>query len=430
MNTRIPAKVFRYIQSYLPLILLLLPLLSACGSSSTSIFEQSPVSSDGNGTNQSPDSQNLSQLHPLWTYTFDPARPYKMIMADGITYTAAFDHTYTLIAIKRGKQLWRYQTATGNDYISSMQIGIGNVYIVTRKIDSAPSNDTISAFNAYTGRERWHYSPHDEVSQLIYAQGLLYFSTPHEVYTLDAHTGKLQWRYQLGDGSNYSLFRPFLAATRANLYISLATSPYQAGTNLIALDGRTGKVQWQHSVKGDMESSIVVANGVIYRCVYLGSQANRLSAFNAQTGQTMWETTVSASCADEKVDMKVVGRLLYLCEVGEILAFALNTGHIVWNAKLEGSISIGPVIGSGVVYVGTEIRAVERFLSSSQTREWLYALDAQSGKIIRTLQDADSSFKTESLAMDNNHLYVLGSREFIGSDEAARGKPQLYALGI
>ncbi len=434
MNTRISAKTRRHIQSYFPLILLLLPLLAACGQSSTSIFEQSPASSDGESAYQSPDPQNLSQLHPLWTYTFDPDSPYKMVMADGITYTAVSDHSYVLIAIKGGKQLWRYQTPAENDYIASMLIGIGNVYIVTRNADTSSSDDTISAFNAYTGRERWHYNSHDDISQLIYAQGLLYFSTQHEVYALDAHTGKLQWSYQFSDGSNYSPFHPFLAAVAGSLYISLATSPYQTGTNLIALDGRKGKVRWQHSEQGDTESSLVVENGIIYRHVHLWSQTYQLSAFNAQTGQTMWKTSVSASCMDGTVDMQVVGHLLYLCEVGQILAFALNTGHIVWNAILEGRVSVGPVVGNGVVYVGTEMQVRERHLfslfPSLQTREWLYALDAQSGKIIRTLQDSDSSFKTEAMAVDNNHLYVLGSRGFVGSDESARGKPQLYALGI
>ena len=131
--------------------------------------------------------------------------------------------------------------------------------------------------------------------------------------------------------------------------------------------------------------------------------------------------------------MKVVGRLLYLCEMEQIQAFALSTGHIVWNSKLEGRVSVGPVVGNGVVYVGTEIQVVGRHMfsfSSSNSREWLYALDAQSGKLLRTLQDSDSSFKTEAMAVDNNHLYVLGSRSFVGSDDAARGKPQLYALGI
>jgi outer membrane protein assembly factor BamB len=405
----------------------LLLLLSTCSPSSNAIIERLFST------------RSLFLRHPLWTYTFDSEYPYKMTVANGIAYTTVSTDTastgsrYSLVAVQNGKRLWRYQTPDQNQFISGIQVDGGVVYLAVRTSVSA-SADAISAINARTGQELWHSESKYDIQQLIYAHPLLYFSTQREVHALDAQTGKLQWSYQFSDGSRFSPFSPALAVEAESLYISLATSPYQAGNDLIALNGRTGRVQWEQAEIGGVSStSLVVDSGVIYRRVHSWSQADRVSAFNAKTGKALWETSVSSPGSEDADDMKVAHNLLYLYGAGHIQAYAVSTGHLIWSTELEGkTLSLGPIVGNGVVYVGTETPAtawVPFFDPSFRTREWLYALNAQSGKLVRILQDGDTSFKPVGLVVDNQHLYLCESWA-VGSDGAAYGKQGLYVLGI
>jgi len=55
-------------------------------------------------------------------------------------------------------------------------------------------------------------------------------------------------------------------------------------SRVYALDARTGRVLWNYSTGGYVESSPAVANGV----VYVGSDDDNVYALDAATGVKLW----------------------------------------------------------------------------------------------------------------------------------------------
>lgn len=403
------------------------------------------------GTNQPLSTQNLSHLHPLWVSTFAPDIPYDMTVANGIVYliaTGASGNGLVVVAVQDGRRLWRYQMPDLTRYLSTFQVGGDAVYVAMATRIAPYTENAIFAVNAHTGQELWQYHSTTSIDHLASENALLYFSTANEVHALDVKTGKLQWSYQFSNGSPYSPVEPFLVATSGNLYLALWTSPYRAGTSLLALDGRTGNVQWQLQEMGvrssalPRASSFLVENGVIYRRVNYSvpvpdAKAGedqwhvtyQVSAVNATTGKELWQSTESSSHLSG-YDMHVAQNLLYTYGLKYIQARDLSTGQLVWSSgQLKGSdISIEPIVSNGVVYVATEERLAP--WSPQHPRYWIYAFDAQSGKLVRMLEDGDSSFRPGTVKADNEHLYVLADRLLPDSDNPSGGKPELDALGV
>lgn len=416
--------------------------------SSENVFTQT---AERSGTNQPLSARNLSHLHPLWVSTFAPDIPYDMTVANGIVYliaAGASGNGLVVVAVRDGRRLWRYQMPDLTRNLSTWKVGGDAVYLAMATRIAPYTDNAIYAVNAHTGQELWQYRSETSIDHLASDNALLYFSTANEVHALDARTGKLQWSYQFSDGSPYSPVEPSLVAASGNLYLALWTSPYRAGTSLLALDGRTGNVQWQLQEVGVRSSSLpgassfLVENGVIYRPVnYSVPVPNakvgedqwhvtyQISAVNATTGKELWQSTESSSDS-MGYNMHVARNLLYINGQNRIQARDLSTGHLVWSSgQLEGSdISIEPVVSNGVVYVATEERLAP--WSRQYPRYWIYAFDAQSGKLVRMLEDADSSFRPGTVKADNEYLYVLGDRLLPGSDNPSGGKPELDALGV
>jgi outer membrane protein assembly factor BamB len=113
-----------------------------------------------------------------------------------------------------------------------------------------------------------------------------------------------------------------------------------------------------------------------------------------------------------------------------IQARDLSNGHLVWSTgPLKGNgISFEPAMSNGVIYVATEERLPPSRLFQ-HPRYWVYAFNAQSGKLVRMLEDGDSSFQPGSIKADQEHVYVVGSQLFSGL-EYRPPELELDVLGV
>ncbi len=127
--------------------------------------------------------------------------------------------------------------------------------------------------------------------------------------------------------------------------------------------------------------------------------------------------------------MQLSQNLLYLPGQNDIQARDLSDGHLVWNSgQLQGNgILLEPTASNSVVYVATDERLPP--WTPQHPRYWVYAFNAQSGKLVRMLEDGDASFQPGSVKADNEHVYVVGEQLFSGSDYLPVPEPELDVLG-
>ena len=154
---------------------------------------------------------------------------------------------------------------------------------------------------------------------------------------------------------------------------------YVTGDRLYAFNATTGATLWS-VVAGIGGGSPTVANGVVY------VSGDRLYAFDATSGAQLWSATTGAGGEPPAVANGVVyvtGDRLY--------AFNATSGTQLWSATIGVGAS-SPAVANGVVYV---------------TGDRLYAFNATSGM---QLWSAAIGVGGSSPAVANGVVYVVGDR--------------------
>ena len=385
---------------------------------------------------------NVARLHPVWAYRFVPDLPTGIAVAGNIIFVRLANASSSdVAAVQGGKQLWRQTVAQSSDFIDGTCADGADVFVATDSSLGA-TGSRIHAFDARSGQSRWLFAaeaPLDGViatARVVCANDMVYFSTRDQVQALDEATGKLLWRHRFtGDPkSAYGPFAPALVAGGGSVYLFLTTSPYVAGPAVTALDARTGTVRWQlQEVDASTLAAPVaplLANEVIYRPL-----RSYIEALDVATGTRVWIASVSVLGRSNITGLSLDTRHLYVSGSGYTQALDLDTGQRVWQqSQLQGSqVRAGPVANGGIVYVATATPFTgygHRLFTPVRAPHWLYALDAANGRVVSMLQVNDASFEPTLIAADGDRLYVLGNRMFVGSDESASSKPDLYALGV
>jgi serine/threonine protein kinase len=199
----------------------------------------------------------------------------------------------------------------------------------------------------------WHFRSEDEIRGTpVFHNGRIYFgSYDHNVYALEAATGKLIWKYAT-DGGVVS--RPVIFEN--NLFVG--SEDYR----LHAITLSNGKVNWTYFTKGAVRSSPVLTEGSIF----VGSDDAALHAIQMTTGKMIWKTETSGPVRSTPA---VEGDLIYFgTEAGEFFCLDFH-GVVRWRFQARRSITSSPIIRQGVVYFGS-------------VDATLYALDARTGWMI------------------------------------------------
>jgi outer membrane protein assembly factor BamB len=255
------------------------------------------------------------------------------------------------------------------------------------------SNDhNVYALDASTGRKKWAFPTSDEVySSPTVDKGVLYIgSYDHNVYALDASTGQKKWAFPTGSTVASS---PIVES--GVLYVG------SSDHNVYALDASTGQKKWAFLTGDRVYSSPTVINGVLY----VASQDGNVYALDASTGQQKWVFPKGGSASSPKV----FNGVLYV-GAGDHNVYALdaNTGHEIWTFSTGDGIYSSPTVVNGVLYFGSYDHKV-------------YALDANTGQkkwVFQTLGVVRSSPTVQggvlyigsgdgSVTPDDHNLYAL-----------------------
>lgn len=300
--------------------------------------------------------------HVRWKFQTGGAVYSSPVVADGIVYVGSNDHYLHAIDARKGSEVWKFKT--GANVNGTAAVANGVVYFLSLDGNAYASNARtgVSIWKFETGGESrlsaagiYGLMPSREVlpdlwdfflSSPTVTGGTVYFgSGDHNIYALDAETGKLKWKHLAGDVVHSSP-----AVVNGVLYIGCWDGA------MYALDAQSGELKWKFATGTDpshfmqgIPGSAAVSEGV----VVFGSRDNNLYALDANSGQLIWKrdnqnSWVIASPA-------ILDGVVYVTtsDSFKFRAINLKTGQELFDDTFKAYSFSSPTIASGHAYFGT-----------------------------------------------------------------------------
>jgi eukaryotic-like serine/threonine-protein kinase len=330
----------------------------------------------------------LTEGHVKWKFSTKGQVISSPAIVNKVLYIGSADHRLYAIDIRSGAKIWEFKTGSG--VASSPAVANGLVYF-------SSYDGNVYAVEAVGGKQRWKFEtggerryaathlngsqPAKEVmpdpfdvylsSPLVWESAVYFGSGDGNVYSLEAATGKLNWKFKTGDvvhatpvmadgalfvGSWDSYFYALDAATgREKWRFKTGEDPdihNQVGiqssavvddgivyfgcrdSNLYAVDATTGKQKWSYNNKGSwVIASPLVDNGTLY---FATSDSGMFHAVDAKTGTEQfslafgrWPTFSSPSLS---------GEVLYFGSLsGKLFAVDAKQKKVLWEFQTDGS---------------------------------------------------------------------------------------------
>lgn len=187
--------------------------------------------------------------------------------------------------------------------------------------------------------------------------GVVYFASGDRVYSVDAATGTLKWRYPAEAALNASIKSTPLVAN-GKVYFGASDG------NLYAVNAADGKYVWAFSTRGAIRSSPVLADGVIY----VGSDDNNLYAVDADTGEAKWPGGFRTQDDVAMTPVVAGGLTIFASQDSNLYGVNSVTGKIRWVYRVPAAIRIAPVAAGELVIVGVGNAITCLALRSGQQR--------------------------------------------------------------
>ena len=227
------------------------------------------------------------------------------------------------------------------------------------------------------------------------ADGVVYIvSSDDHLYALAVATGDLLWRYE----AEHDLVVGSPVVSDGVVYFN--------SDDIYAVDTSTSELLWTYETSVYWFTRLATANGIIY----IGTRDDYLYALDARTGDILWKY----STPWDSYSPTVADGVVYFGEdkfgPGSLFnAVSASTGDSLWMYSLEESGPFSsPAVADGIVYFGSG-------------DDYLYALDAATGKLLWKYKTTDQDFCITSFSSPvvvdgvvyigscDNHLYALNS---------------------
>jgi outer membrane protein assembly factor BamB len=288
-----------------------------------------------------------------WKFSAKSRIPSSPAVSDRVVYFGAYDGNFYAVDASTGALKWKFQTGgerrfaakhlhgvqpvaeTMPDpfdcYLSSPVVWKGAVYF-------GSGDGNVYSLNATSGALNWKFKTGDVVhASPAIADGILFLgSWDSYFYALDAATGQEKWRFKTGedpDTHNQVGIQSSAAVVDGMVYFGCRDS------HLYALDAKTGEKKWAFSGNGSwVVSSPAVRDGKVY---FVTSDSSLLYALDAKSGAVLhsvgfnhWYLYSSPAIA---------GGMLYVgLTQGKLVAVDLAGLKLVWSFETDGMKQHGP----------------------------------------------------------------------------------------
>ncbi|MCW2978797.1 MAG: PQQ-binding-like beta-propeller repeat protein [Solirubrobacterales bacterium] len=139
--------------------------------------------------------------------------------------------------------------------------------------------------------------------------------------------------------------------------------------NVYAIRLSDKKILWRRIVRKRLHGAPIDVTGPAYSAgrVFVAEIGGALIALNAKTGKVDWKRNLNAHLESSPL---IVGKTLYIgTDSSQVLAIDTTDGHEIWEYKAGASIKASPSFHEGLIYVGNY-------------QAGMLALTAKSGKLV------------------------------------------------
>ena len=302
-------------------------------------------------------SQALRQLNGVkWKFKTDGGVFSSPAIARGVVFIGSTDGHLYAIDQRTGVEKWRFKTEGAVS--SSPAFENETVYF-------GSYDGFLYAVASDTGLLKWKFA-HEKGEKRFEAKGI-HGATPK------AQTIPDPW----------DLFLSSPAVSNGSVFFGSGDG------NIYSVDAGTGKLKWKFTTGGVVHSSPAVANNT----VYIGSWDSYLYALNAETGKEIFRFKTGEDPEDHnQVGLQsspaVADGIVYIgCRDGHVYAVDGKSGQKRWAYDTKHSWVNGtPAVRDGIVYAGT-----------SDTHLF-HGIDAKSGELKFTYETRSQIFSSAAVA--------------------------------
>jgi outer membrane protein assembly factor BamB len=335
----------------------------------------------------------------LWKIDAHDTLEFPPTVGFGHVYLAQQKGLFFALDAQTGRVKWR--KSLSRCAASSPTIGKGVVYQsymhpVACLQDQAGANGFVVAWDADTGRERWRFKTAPIESSPLLKNGRLYFgSWDHNVYALNAATGRKIWSFPGDDQVNTSA-----AYWKGRIFIA------SDGGTLYSLSARTGRLLWsaQSQSKFGSREFWYATPTVAYGRVYIGNTDGTMYVFGAKSGKLLWARPLGTYIYGAAAVYK--RRVFVGTYDGKFYALDAATGDTIWQVDAHGAVHAAPTVMDGLVYYAVcsscgsaAARAVARGPDST------YAVRARDGKTVWRFPDGKYA---NPVVADDERIFITG----------------------
>ena len=256
-------------------------------------------------------------------------------------YIASTDGYLYALQQDTGAQVWR--TSLKNQLTDSTPTLEGQVLFVAMR------GNNLAALNALTGQIYWTFPTGEKIQAPPLAVGMrVLVASRTTLWTLDASTGHLLWKYHVGLDSWPSTGSPTVAGE--TVYIGLGSS-----TKFWALDLASGHMRWTFDTKDRMMSTALTQDGTVYIATWHGT----IFALNSATGQQSWSYALNANQGQQPAEgvggsMALAHGLLFVGDYrGNLSCLDAVRGKLKWRFPTGAQILATPVVSGNLTYIGS-----------------------------------------------------------------------------
>jgi outer membrane protein assembly factor BamB len=281
-----------------------------------------------------------------WKFATKSRIPSSPAVSGGIVYFGAYDGNFYAVDASSGKLKWKFQTGGERRFAAKHLHGVQPV------AETMPD-----PFDCYLS------------SPVVWNRAVYFGSGDGNVYSLDAASGALNWKFKTGEVVHAS---PAIA--QGTVFIGSWDSYFYA------IDAATGREKWRFKTGEDpdthnqvgIQSSAAVAEGM----VYFGCRDSHLYALDASSGEKKWAFATDGSWV--VASPAVSDGKLYFATSDSSLLYALDakSGAVLHSVGLNHwYLYSSPALAGGMMYVGSTQGKLVAFDLDRFKPAWSFATD-------------------------------------------------------